>query len=293
MPDICLYVSALQRFVQGHSLEQLVIRSPFLLRSVEVEPTELSQRCVVGVTRLGKRLVMEFDNDCFVVMHLMIAGRLHWRKPGTLPRGKLDLAAFHFENGSLLLTEASSQKRAGLWIVRGRPALQSLHTPGVNPLLADFEAFRVALIHGNHTLKRALTDPNRFDGIGNAYSDEILHAARLSPLLWTSRLQDEELQRLWIACRSVLQQWIDKLAKETGNAFPEKVTAFRPDMAVHGKFKMPCPVCKTPVQRICYSDRECNYCPDCQTGGKLLADRSLSRLLKDDWPKTLEGWEAL
>jgi formamidopyrimidine-DNA glycosylase len=242
---------------------------------------------------LGKRIVFEVEDDFFLVLHLMIAGRLHWKPPGAKPPGKLGLAAFDFPDGTLLLTEAGSKRRASLHVVRGKPELTRHDPGGLEVLDADAASFREVLRRHNHTLKRALTDPRLFSGIGNAYSDEILHRARLSPLTWTSRLTDEEADRLFDATRATLRDWIEKLRKEAGDGFPEKVTAFRKDMAVHGRFQQPCPVCGTAVQRIRYADNETNYCPRCQTGGKVLADRALSRLLKGDWPKTIEELEGL
>ncbi len=288
LPDILLYQTALRRFVVGRELTKLVVRGPFVLRTFEIDIDALKGLVVNDISRLGKRLVFEMSDDLFVVVHLMIAGRFHWKKAGMLPKGKLDLAAFGFEHGTLMLTEASSQKRAGVWIVRGREAVEQLHRPGLNVLSASFEDFKQVLQRSNNTLKRALADPQRFDGIGNAFSDEILHAARLSPLQLTSNLNDDQCRTLHVACCETLTIWIERLQQQNGQRFPEKVTAFRPEMAVHGKFQEPCPVCQSPVQRIRYADNECNYCARCQTGGRLLADRSLSRLLKDDWPKTLE-----
>jgi formamidopyrimidine-DNA glycosylase len=242
------------------------------------------------VRRIGKRIVLEFGDDLFLVIHLMIAGRLRWRAPGQKPGmgPKLILASFQFASGTLFFTEASSKKRASIQLVRGEPALRALDPGGLEPLDATLEQFHDALTRENHTLKRSLTDPHLFSGIGNAYSDEILHAARLSPLKLTRTLSDEELLRLYDATRATLRLWIDHLRVEVQDGFPEKVTAFRPEMAVHGRFKQPCPVCGAPVQHIVYADNECNYCAKCQTGGRLLADRSLSRLLKDDWPRSLD-----
>ena len=291
LPDVLLYQTALQRFIVGRELLNLIVRGPFVLRTFEIDVDCLRGLIVEDVSRLGKRLVFEMSEDIFLVVHLMIAGRFHWKKANQLPKGKLDLAAFVFEHGTLMLTEASSQKRAGIWIVRGRKAVDQLHQPGLNPLTANCDDFVRVLQRSNNTLKRALADPQRFDGIGNAYSDEILHAARLSPLQLTNNLNDEQCRTLHAACRETLQRWIDRLQQQNGEKFPEKVTAFRPEMAVHGKFEQPCPVCQAPVQRIRYADNECNYCARCQTGGRLLADRSLSRLLKNDWPKTLEELE--
>lgn len=291
LPDVLLYQDALRRFLVGKQLLQLIVRGPFVLRTFEIELDALRDRVVVNVSRLGKRLVFELSDELFVVIHLMIAGRFHWKKTGALPKGKLDLAAFCFDDGTLMLTEASSQKRAGIWLVQGQEGLRKLHTPGIDPVTASAKEFTDALRRANNTLKRALCDPHRFDGIGNAYSDEILHAARLSPLQLTMNLDEPQCHALHLACRETLTLWIERLLRQNGNRFPEKVTAFRPEMAVHGKYGQPCPACQSPVQRIRYADNECNYCARCQTNGRLLADRSLSRLLKDDWPKTLEELE--
>ncbi len=293
LPDVLLYQSALERFVAGRRLAKLIVRGPFVLRTFEVELDSVRDKAVEKVSRLGKRLIFELADDYFIVVHLMIAGRFHWKKASTLPKGKLDLAAFCFDHGTLMLTEASSQKRAGIWIVRGRAAVNQLHAPGLNPLIATAEEFTAVLKRSNNTLKRALADPHRFDGIGNAYSDEILHAARLSPLQLTRNLDEAECRTLHQACRDTLMHWIELLQTQNGQRFPEKVTAFRPEMAVHGKYGEPCPVCQSAVQRIRYADNECNYCARCQTQGRLLSDRSLSRLLKDDWPATLDEWESM
>jgi formamidopyrimidine-DNA glycosylase len=246
---------------------------------------------VLDLSRLGKRIVWHFPDELFLVFHLMIAGRLHWKKAGVLPKGKTDLAAFQFPGGTLMLTEASQKKRASLHAVRGRANLAEHDRGGLEPLDCTADEFRAALTRENHTLKRALADPRLFAGIGNAYSDEILHAAKLSPVTLTSRLSGEETARLFAAVRAVLEGWAERLVAAAKEQFPEKVTAFRPEMAVRGKFGQPCPVCGTAVQRIVYAENETNYCPRCQTGGKLLADRSLSRLLKDDWPRTIDAWE--
>ncbi len=279
----------LQRHVVGQRLDRLNLLSPFVLRSVDPPIDSINGRTIAGVRRIGKRIVFEFE-DLFLVIHLMIAGRLRWRAPGQKPGigPKLILATFQFANGTLFFTEASSKKRASIQLVRGEPALRALDPGGLEPLDATLEQFHDALTRENHTLKRSLTDPHLFSGIGNAYSDEILHAARLSPLKLTRTLSDEELRRLYDAARATLRLWIDHLRAEVKDGFPEKVTAFRPEMAVHGRFKQPCPVCGAPVQHIVYADNECNYCAKCQTGGRLLADRSLSRLLKDDWPRSLD-----
>jgi formamidopyrimidine-DNA glycosylase len=285
-----VYLEALQRHVVGQRLDRLNLRSPFVLRSVDPPIDSINGRTIAGVRRIGKRIVLEFGDDLFLVIHLMIAGRLRWRAPGQKPGigPKLILASFQFANGTLFFTEASSKKRASIQLVRGEPALRALDPGGLEPLDATLEQFHDALTRENHTLKRSLTDPHLFSGIGNAYSDEILHAARLSPLKLTRTLSDEELLRLYDATRATLRLWIDHLRVEVKDGFPEKVTAFRPEMAVHGRFKQPCPVCGAPVQHIVYADNECNYCAKCQTGGRLLADRSLSRLLKDDWPRSLD-----
>ena len=291
LPDIALYLHALRPRVVGERLERLRIASPFLLRSADPPVDDLAGRAVTDVRRLGKRIVFALDDDYFVVLHLMIAGRLHWKPAGApIPR-RAGLAAFDFPNGTLLLTEAGTKHRASLYVVHGADALAAHDPGGLDVLTATLEQFRAALTRESHTLKRALTDPRVFDGIGNAYSDEILHAARLSPLRLTSQVSAEESDRLFHAIRSTLHTWISRLQAETGDAFPEKVTAFRPGMAVHGRFRQPCPVCGSPVQRIRYAANEVNYCATCQTGGRLLADRSLSRLLKQDWPRSLDEWE--
>jgi formamidopyrimidine-DNA glycosylase len=290
LPDVVVYIEALTRHVVGQRLERLHLLSPFVLRSVDPPIDIINGQIVRGVRRVGKRIVLEFDHSLFLVIHLMIAGRLRWREPnqklGIGP--KLILASFEFPAGTLFFTEASSKKRASIQLVRGEEALRALDPGGVEPLEATLEEFHDALTRENHTLKRALTDPHLFSGIGNAYSDEILHAAKLSPLKLTRSLSDEEFLRLYNATRATLRIWIDHLRKDVKGGFPEKVTAFRGEMAVHGRFKQPCPVCGSPVQRIVYAENECNYCAKCQTSGRLLADRSLSRLLKDDWPKRLD-----
>ncbi len=290
LPDVVAYVEALERHVVGQRLERVKLSSPFVLRSVDPPIDAITGQIVRGVRRIGKRIVLVFDPDLFLVLHLMIAGRLRWRapsqKPGVGPR--MILASFEFPGGTLLFTEASSKKRASMQIVRGEDALGALDPGGVEPLAATLEQFREALTRENHTVKRSLTDPHLFSGIGNAYSDEILHAAKLSPLKLTRSLSDEEIARLYEATRATLQLWIERFRQERGEGFPEKVTAFRSEMAVHGRFKQPCPICGSPVQRIAYAENECNYCATCQTGGRLLADRSLSRLLKDDWPRSID-----
>ena len=291
LPDIALYLRALRPRIVGERLERLRIASPFLLRSAEPLPAALAGRGVIDVRRLGKRIVLAFEDEYFAVLHLMIAGRLHWKAPGApLPR-RAGLAAFDFAPGSLTFTEAGTKHRASLYLVHGADALTAHDPGGLDVLTGTLEQFRAALTRETHTLKRALTDPRAFDGIGNAYSDEMLHAARLSPLRLTSQVSAEESERLFHAVRSTLRTWIGRLQAETGDGFPEKVTAFRSGMAVHGRFRQPCPVCGSPVQRIRYAANEVNYCPTCQTGGRLLADRALSRLLREDWPRTLEQWE--
>jgi len=291
LPDIALYLDALAPRVVGKQLERLRIASPFLLRTADPPVADLVGRAIRDVRRLGKRIVLALEDDYFVVLHLMIAGRLHWKSSGApIPR-RAGLAAFDFPNGTVLLTEAGTKHRASLHILRGAAALAAHDPGGLDVLTATLEQFRSALTRESHTLKRALTDPHLLDGIGNAYSDEILHAARLSPLRLTGQITPEESERLFHAARDTLTSWMARLRAETGDAFPEKVTAFRDGMAVHGRFRKPCPVCGSPVQRIRYAENEVNYCATCQTGGRLLADRSLSRLLKQDWPRSLEEWE--
>jgi formamidopyrimidine-DNA glycosylase len=303
LPDVVVYLEALTRNVVGHTLQRIHLLSPFVLRSVEPPIDSLHGRIVQGVRRVGKRIVLVFDSstssespraesrsDLFLVIHLMIAGRLRWREPGKKPGmgPKMILASFEFAHGTLFFTEASSKKRASMQVVRGEAALRALDPGGIEPLNASLEDFHAALTRESHTLKRSLTDPHIFSGIGNAYSDEILHTAKLSPLKLTRSLSDAEYQRLYDATRATLTKWVDRLREQTGGGFPEKVTAFHDDMAVHGRFKQPCPVCGSPVQRIVYAENECNYCATCQTSGRLLADRSLSRLLKGDWPKSID-----
>jgi formamidopyrimidine-DNA glycosylase len=290
LPDVVVYIEALTRHIVGRRLERIHLLSPFVLRSVDPPIETLHGQTVRDVRRIGKRIVLVFADDVFLVIHLMIAGRLRWREPGKKPGmgPKMLLASFDFAHGTLFFTEASSQKRASMQLVRGEAALGALDPGGIEPLDATLEQFHDALTRGNHTLKRALTDPHLVSGIGNAYSDEILHAARLSPLKLSRSLSDEEFLRLFDATRATLVEWVDRLRKDVSGGFPEKVTAFRGEMAVHGRFKQPCPVCGLPVQRIVYAANECNYCAKCQTGGRLLADRSLSRLLKDDWPRSID-----
>jgi formamidopyrimidine-DNA glycosylase len=291
LPDITLYLEALERRVLGQPLNQLRIASPFVLRTAVPPVESVRGRKVIELRRLGKRIVLGLEDDFWLVLHLMIAGRLHWRATVSGLSGKHNLAAFDFPNGTLVLTEAGLKKRASLHLVRGVEALRAHDPGGLEVLGCQLEAFAQALTSRNHTLKRALTDPRLFSGIGNAYSDEILHKARLSPVALTHKLARESIERLHRATQETLSHWIELLRKETGDGFPEKVTAFRPEMAVHGKLGEPCPVCGMKVQRIRYADNETNYCPGCQTGGKLLADRSLSVLLKKDWPKTPEELE--
>ncbi len=293
LPDVELYLHALRSRISGDVLKDIRLASPFVLRTVEPSIEAVRDKEVTGVRRLGKRVVIELEGQTFLVVHLMIAGRLRWKPVGSKIPGRVGLAAFDFERGTLMLTEASKKKRASLHLCSSERALAEHDPGGIDPLEADFAAFRDALRARNHTLKRALTDPRILSGIGNAYSDEILHRARLSPLTWTQRATDAELQRLHEATSEVLQEWRRRLIEQHGQSFPEKVTAFRPEMAAHGKYGEPCPVCGDPIQRIVFADRETNYCATCQTGGKLLADRSLSRLLKGDWPRSLEELEAL
>ena len=291
LPDITSYLVALRRMIVGKRLERIVVRSPFLVRTVAPDLNSLAGEEVLDLSRIGKRIVWHFDGERFIVFHLMIAGRFHWKNPGARPAGKNDLAAFSFADGTLMLTEASQKKRASLHVVQGRAALAQFDRGGVEPLDCSLTQFAAIVKRENHTLKRSLADPRLFSGIGNAYSDEILFAAKLSPVTLTGRLSDEQIAGLYEATQSVLSQWIERLNSEAVERFPEKVTAFRPEMAVHGRFGKPCRVCGTAVQRIVYAENESNYCPRCQTGGKLLADRSLSRLLKDDWPRTIDEWE--
>jgi formamidopyrimidine-DNA glycosylase len=288
LPDITVYIEALASRVVGQSLERMRIAKPFLLRSVDPPISAAEGKRVTGLRRMGKRIVLELEADLFLVIHLMIAGRLRWVPAGGKVPGKIGLAAFDFPNGTLILTEAGSKRRASLWLVRGEQSLEQFERGGLEVLDASVAQFTERLMQENHTLKRSLTDPRLFSGIGNAYSDEILHRARLSPIKHTRRLSEEEIARLFAATRATLVEWTERLRKESKGDFPAKVTAFREDMAVHGKFDKPCPVCRTPVQRIRYADNETNYCPRCQTDGKLLADRALSRLLKQDWPRSID-----
>jgi formamidopyrimidine-DNA glycosylase len=288
LPDITVYVEALRRRIVGQPLEEIRLKTPFLLRTVEPPLPDLIGKCVVGVERLGKRIVLEMDDDLFVIFHLMIAGRLHWKARGAKGGGRSNLAELEFPTGVLSLTEAGTKRRASLHLVRGRDGLAEFKRGGLEPLDATVDEFAGRLRSENHTIKRSLTDPRLFSGIGNAYSDEILHRARMSPVKLTSRLSDDEIAGLLDATKTTLVEWTDRLRAEAGDGFPEKVTAFRLEMAVHGKFGQPCPVCATPVQRIRYADNETNYCARCQTDGKLLADRGISRLLKQDWPRSID-----
>ena len=292
LPDITVYIEALEKRTVGQRLERVRVTHPFLVRSVDPPLSEAHGKKVMGYRRIGKRIVMALEDDFFLVLHLMIAGRLHWKtSTGAKPPGRRGLAAFNFETGTLILTEAGSRRRASLYPVRGKAALADHDPGGIEVLDLDLQSFRTVLLRENHSVKRSLTDPRIFSGIGNAYSDEILHRAQLSPVKWTERLTEDEIARLHDAMGSVLREWIVRLREEIGDGFPEKVTAFRPEMAVHGKYREPCPVCQSPVQRIVYASNESNYCPTCQTDGNLLADRALSKLLKGNWPKSLEEME--
>jgi formamidopyrimidine-DNA glycosylase len=293
LPDINAYLWALEARTLGKTLERVRLGSPFLLRTVQPPIADVQGRVVRELRRIGKRIAIGLNNDLWLVVHLMIAGRLHWRARGVKLSGRNNLAAFDFPDGSLVLTEAGTKRRASLHVVSGESGLRSMDPGGIEILAATSDEFRAALTAENRTLKRALTDPRIVSGIGNAYSDEILHSARLSPLALTRKLTDEEWSRLYSATRATLETWVDRLRKEAERGFPEKVTAFRPEMAVHGRFGQPCPRCGDAVQRIRYADNETNYCARCQTGGKLLADRALSRLLGADWPRTLDELEAL
>jgi formamidopyrimidine-DNA glycosylase len=292
LPDITIYLEALAPRIVGQPLERARITSPSLLRTVDPPLSAAEGRKVVGLRRIGKRIVWEMEGKIFLVFHLMIAGRFKWRQAGTKAPGKVGLASFDFPTGTLLLTEASPKHRASLHVVDGEAGLAAHDPGGLDVFAADLDTFRTRLQSESHTLKRALTDPHLFDGIGNAYSDEILHAAKLSPFQLSTKLSDDEVARLYEATQRTLREWIERLREEAGGDFPEKVTAFRKAMAVHGRYKEPCPVCGSPVQRIRYADNEANYCATCQTGGRVLADRSLSRLLKADWPRSLDEWEA-
>ena len=291
LPDILLYLHALRPRVVGRRVEAVRLASPFLLRSIEPPLSAIEGRTIVDLHRLGKRVVFEAEGETFLVFHLMIAGRFRWREKGARIPGKVGLLALDFEHGTLLLTEAGTKRQASLYVVSGRAALAQHDPGGLDVMKATLPDFAEALTRENHTLKRALTDPHLFSGIGNAFSDEILHAARMSPFKQTRTLSDDEVRRLYDATRLTLTRWVARLQDEAGEEFPEKVTAFRAGMAVHGRYNQPCPDCGTPIQRVRYAANEANYCPTCQTGGRLLADRSLSRLLKDDWPRTLEELE--
>jgi formamidopyrimidine-DNA glycosylase len=293
LPDISAYITALETRILGQKLERVRLGSVFLLRSVDPPLSEAEGKIVRELRRIGKRIAIGLDENLWLVLHLMIAGRLHWKAAEAKLAGRNALAAFDFPNGSLVLTEAGSKRRASLYLVRGEEALQAMNPGGIEVFETDLDGFRAALTAENRTLKRALTDPRLISGVGNAYSDEILHAAQLSPVTLTHKLNTEQWQRLFTATRSVLMQWMERLGAEAQKTFPEKVTAFRPEMAVHGRFNLPCPRCGEKVQRIRYADNETNYCARCQTGGKVLADRSLSRLLGSDWPRTLDELEAL
>jgi len=291
LPDVTVYLEALAARVSGQKLLGVRLASPFVLRTFDPPLPAAAGKKVTGLRRVGKRLVLELEDDLFLVIHLMIAGRLRWLEPGGKIPGKVGLAAFDFDPGTVVLTEVASKKRASIHLLRGLAAVHEMDRGGIEPLEASLDTFREALLRENHTLKRSLTDPRLFSGIGNAYSDEILHRARLSPVQVTKKLDDGEIARLYQATQAVLREWTDRLRAETRGGFPEKVTAFREGMAVHGRYRMPCPVCGTAVQRIAYAENETNYCPRCQTEGRILSDRSLARLLKEDWPRTVEELE--
>lgn len=288
LPDVTVYVERIAAKVGGKAIERVRISSPFVVRSVDPPIREVEGKTVRDVRRIGKRIAIGLDDDLWIVIHLMIAGRFRWLKPGAKIPGRLGLAAFDFENGTLLLTEAGTQRRASITVVRGEKSLEEIDRGGVEPLEVDERTFAERLTRENHTLKRSFTDPTLFSGIGNAYSDEIFHRARISPIKLTSRLTAEDIHRLYTATREVLTEWTDRLRREAGDEFPAKVTAFHDEMAVHGRYGKPCPVCGSPVQRIRYASNETNYCARCQTDGRLLADRALSRLLKQDWPKSID-----
>ena len=292
LPDLTIYLEALERCVLGERIESIHLLSPFVLRSVEPPIEAANGLTVSGLQRIGKHIILDLEADLHLVIHLMIAGRLQWKGKGKGVGGRIALAAFDFPNGTLILTEAGSKKRASIHIVQGISNLAHFDRGALEVLDATVDAFKRVLTQENHTLKRSLTDPRLFSGVGNAYSDEILHRAQLSPLKLTSRLTEGEIVRLYRSVQSTLDEWVDRLRAEAGETFPSRVTAFRPEMAVHGRYGKPCPVCASPVQRIVYAENECNYCPTCQTGGKLLADRALSRLLKEDWPRSLDEMEA-
>ena len=292
-PDITVYIERLEAFTKGQTLQNVRIANPFLLRTVYPPINSIIGKQIIGFKRMGKRIVFLFDDEYFLVIHLMVAGRFLWREKGAKIPGKIGLAAFDFSNGTLLMTEASTKKRASLHLIKGRSELDYFDRGGLEVFEIFLDEFRERLVFENHTLKRVLTDPSLFSGIGNAYSDEILHRAKLSPIQLTQKMDDEQIERLFKATKQILNEWTKKIREETGDGFLEKVTAFRDDMAVHGRFGKPCPNCGTTVQRIRYASNETNYCPKCQTGGKILADRSLSRLLKSDWPKSIEAMEEM
>jgi formamidopyrimidine-DNA glycosylase len=291
LPDVTVYIEALDARIRGARLLGVRLARPFALRSVEPPLSAAAGRTVTGLRRLGKRIVIELSGDLFLVLHLMIAGRLHWKRAGAKPPGRIGLACFDFENGTLVMTEAGSRRRAAIHLVQGEAALREHDPGGIEVLETDLDAFRAAVLRENHTLKRLLTDPTILSGIGNAYSDEILHRARLSPVRLSRQLTEEEIGRLFEATRSTLVDWIERLRREAGTEFPEGVTAFREGMAVHGRYGKPCPTCGLPVQRIVHAENETNYCAGCQTGGRLMADRALSRLFREDWPRTIEDLE--
>ena len=291
LPDVTIYIEALQARLLNQALDKIRLGNPFLVRSFDPPIRAAEGKKIIGFHRLGKRIVFELEDNLFLVFHLMITGRFHWKRRGIAVPRRYGHAAFDFPMATLLLTEMGTKKRASLHLVQGREKLEEHDPHGLEIFEADLNEFRETLTRENHTLKRTLTDPHVFSGIGNAYSDEILHWAKLSPIKQTKLLSEDEIERLFLATRECLSAWIERLRRHTGNDFPERVTAFRDDMAVHGKYRKPCPVCGAPVQRIVYAENETNYCPKCQTGGKLLADRSLSRLLKADWPRTLEEME--
>jgi len=293
LPDITVYIACLEPRIVGRALESARVASPFLLRTVDPPLASAAGRRVVGLRRIGKRIAVALEGDLFLVLHLMIAGRLHWRAPGARLGAKRDLAGFWFPEGTLVLTEAGSKRRASLHVVSGETGVQAMDPGGLEVLDCDESAFAKALTSENHTLKRALTDPRLFSGIGNAYSDEVLHRARLSPVAMTRALSASQISDLYSATRATLREWIGRLRDQAGDDFPEKVTAFRPGMAVHGRYREPCPTCGAPIQRIVHADNETNYCARCQTDGKILADRALSRLLKGDWPRSLDELERL
>src|SRR5438034_8303326 len=293
LPDLTVYLDFLQANMVGQSLERVRVASPFVLRTADPPLKAVENKRVLGLRRLGKRLIFELEDELFLTIHLMIAGRFRWKERGAPITGKIGLAAFDFSNGTLLLTEASQKKRAAIHLLRGEEAMAEFDRGGLEPLDANLDQFRSRLLAGNHTIKRALTDPDLFSGIGNAYSDEILHRAKLSPVKLTHSMTEGEVERVFDSTREVLEEWIQRLRDEAKGGFPEKVTAFRKDMAVHGRYGQPCPRCGDKILRIRYADKETNYCARCQTGGKVLADRSLSRLLGSDWPRSLEELEAL